>query len=50
MRRLSQTVKRRIVEQLACYCTHAQVAELIAEEFDVTVSPRHVQSYDPTSF
>ncbi len=38
------------MEHLACYSTHAQVAELIAEEFDITLTTRHVRSYDPTSF
>jgi hypothetical protein len=50
MRRLSDTVKQRIVEHLACYQTHAMVAELIADEFGITVTPRHVRAYDPTSF
>lgn len=50
MRRLPEAIKRRIVEHLACYRTHAEVADLIAEEFDVSVTPRHVRTYDPTSF
>jgi hypothetical protein len=50
MRRLSDAVKRRIVEHLACYYTHAEVVELIAKEFDVTMTSRHVRAYDPTSF
>lgn len=50
MRRLSNAIKRRIVEHLACYQSHAEVAELIASEFDVTLTPRHVRAYDPTSF
>lgn len=50
MRRLSDVVKRRIVEHLACYRTHAEVADLIDEEFDVTLTPRHVRAYDPASF
>lgn len=50
MRRLSDAVKRRIVEHLACYSSHAEVVELIADEFAVTLTPRHVRAYDPTSF
>ena len=50
MRRLPDVIKRRIVEHLACYHTHAEVAELIADEFDVEMTPRHVRAYDPTSF
>jgi len=50
VRRLPETIKRRIVEHLACYQTHAEVADLVASEFDVTVTPRHVRAYDPTSF
>lgn len=36
MRRLQDVVKRRIIEHLACYRTHTEVAELIADEFGVT--------------
>lgn len=50
MRRLPDAIKRRIVEHLACYQTHAEVAVLIADEFGVTLTPRHVRAYDPTSF
>lgn len=50
MRRLPDAVKRRIVEHLACYRTHAEVVELIANEFAVTLTPRHVRAYDPMSF
>ena len=49
MRRLTQAVKRRIVEHLACYQADAAVVTLIAEEFGVTLTPRHVRVYDPTS-
>jgi hypothetical protein len=49
MRRLPDAIKRRIVEHLACYQTHAEVAELITDEFGVTMTPRHVRAYDPTS-
>jgi len=50
MRRLPDAIKRRIVEHLACYRTRAEVVGLIAEEFDVHLTPRHVRAYDPTSF
>lgn len=50
MRCLSDAVKRRIVEHLACYCTHAEVVELIVDEFGVEMTPRHVRAYDPNSF
>lgn len=50
MRRLTPAIKRRIVEHLACYCTHSEVAELIANEFGITLTPRHVRAYDPMSF
>ncbi|WP_298287101.1 DUF2280 domain-containing protein [Novosphingobium sp.] len=50
MRRLADAIKRRIVEHLACYCSPAEVVDLIAQEFDVNLTPRHVRAYDPTSF
>lgn len=50
MRRLPEAVKRRIVEHLACYQTHAEVVKLIADEFGVTLTSRHVRAYDPMSF
>lgn len=50
MRRLPETVKRRIVEHLACFHTYAEVARLIAAEFDLPITPRHVRAYDPLSF
>ena len=50
MKRLPEAVKRRIVEHLACYRTHVEVVELIADEFGIQLTPRHVRAYDPTSF
>lgn len=50
MRRLPDVIKRRIVEHLACYYSHAEVTKLIVEEFDVELTPRHIRAYDPTSF
>lgn len=49
MRRLPDALKRRIVEHLACYQTPAEVTELIADEFAITLTARHVRAYDPTS-
>ena len=50
MKRLPKTIKKRIVEHLACFQTPADVVELIAEEFDVKLTSRHVRAYDPASF
>jgi hypothetical protein len=49
IRRLPTEVKRRIVEHLACFNTHAEVVELIAEEFDIALTPRHIRAYDPAA-
>ena len=49
MRRLTEKVKRRIVEHLACYHSPAEVTRLIEEEFGITLTARHVRAYDPTS-
>jgi hypothetical protein len=48
--RLPQAVKRRIVEHLACYQSATEVADLILEEFELPITPRHVRAYDPNSF
>lgn len=50
MRRLPDTVKRRIIERLACYHSHAEVVVLIEQEFGVRLTPRHIRAYDPSSF
>ena len=50
MKRLPEAIKKRIVEHLACFQTPHDVVNLIAEEFDVTLTPRHVRAYDPASF
>lgn len=50
MGRLSEAVKRRIVEHLACYRSHPEVVALIAEEFAITLTPHHVRVYDPSSY
>ena len=50
MRRLPEAVKRRIVEHLACYNTPNDVADLIEKEFGISLTARHVRTYDPTCF
>lgn len=50
MKQLPEDIKKRIVEHLACFRTPADVADLIAEEFHVTLTPRHIRAYDPASF
>ncbi|OBV10547.1 DUF2280 domain-containing protein [Erythrobacter dokdonensis] len=50
MKRLPEAIKKRIVEHLACFQTPADVVDLIAGEFGVTLTPRHVRAYDPASF
>ncbi len=47
MKRLPDSVKRRIIEHLACYRTHAEVVQLIADEFGIALTSRHVRAYDP---
>jgi hypothetical protein len=37
-----------IVQALACFLTPTQVAELVKEEFGITVTRQKVQYYDPT--
>ena len=50
MRRIPETIKRRLVELLGCYYTPSEVARLIQLEFDMLLTTRHVRAYDPTSF
>lgn len=50
MKRLTEVIKRRIFELLACYHSHAEVTDLIHQEFDVSLTSRHVRSYDPMCF
>lgn len=50
MRRLSDDVKRRIVEHLACYIQPNEVSDLIQQEFGIPITARHVRAYDPASF
>ena len=50
MKRLNRDIKRRIVEQLACYRSYAETAALLREEFGVNLTVRHIRSYDPSTF
>lgn len=47
MARLSQHVKRFIVQALACYDTPSEVAAAVKEEFDIDMHRATVQCYDP---
>lgn len=49
MGKLPEPVKRRIVEHLAAYRRPGEVADLIAQEFRVVLTPRHIRAYDPSS-
>ena len=48
MARLSDDVKRFIVESLACYDTPMQVAEAVKEQFGIDVTRQQCEAYDPT--
>lgn len=48
MAALPEPVKARIVQGLACFDTPSQVAKDVYAEFDLTVTPQHCESYDPT--
>ena len=50
MERLTENTKRRIVEHLACYRSHAETAQLVNEEFEISLTPRHIRAYDPNTF
>ena len=50
MKRLTQDMKRRIVEHLACYRSYAETAALLRDEFGVSLTVRHIRSYDPATF
>lgn len=43
--RLDERVKLFIVQQLACFDTPSQVAEMVAEEFGVKITRMHVSKY-----
>lgn len=50
MKRLPESVKRRIIELLACYHGHGEVVDLIRLEFGIEMTSRHVRAYDPMCF
>ena len=50
MERLPEAIKKRIVEHLACFQRPRDVVRLISDEFDVSLTSRHVRAYDPTSY
>lgn len=47
MARLTETVKRYVVQRLACYDPPTQIAEGVKEEFGLVVSRQRVHEYDP---
>lgn len=48
MAALPETVKIRIVQGLACYCTPSAVARDIKAEFGLDISAQQCELYDPT--
>lgn len=48
MAALKDSVKRFIVQALACYDTPTQVVDAVKEEFDLVLPRQHVSFYDPT--
>lgn len=46
--RLTDEVKRFVVQSLAAFWTPGQVVKTVKEEFDLVVTPQQVQFYDPT--
>jgi hypothetical protein len=48
MATLTDDVKKRIVQGLACYDTPSQVARAVRDEFGLTVTPQQCEAYDPT--
>lgn len=47
MAKLTDDVKRFIVEQIACYRTPSQVVEAVKKQFGLTIDRRQVEDYDP---
>lgn len=47
MAKLDDRVKQFIVQALACYDTPTQVAAAVKEEFGLTITRMHVQTYQP---
>lgn len=50
MAKISEDVKRFIVQQLACYDTPLQVVEAVKEEFGLQLSRQQCEGYDPTKY
>lgn len=48
MATLTESVKRFVVQALACYDTPTQVAEAVKEEFGLEVHRSQIAQYDPT--
>ncbi|WP_028353449.1 DUF2280 domain-containing protein [Bordetella petrii] len=48
MARLTDGIKRFVVQALACYDTPTQVVDAVKEEFGLVVSRQQVATYDPT--
>lgn len=48
MAKLTSDIQTFIVERLACFKTPQQVADLVKDEFGVTIDRRQVEHYDPT--
>jgi hypothetical protein len=46
--KLSKTVQRFIVQQLACFESPSEVVEAVKEEYGITVTRQAVEHYDPT--
>jgi len=47
MASLTEDIKTAVVQGLACYDTPSQVAEMVKNEFGVTVTRQQVEIYDP---
>lgn len=50
MGKISEDVKRFIVQSLACYDTPLQVVEAVKDEFGLQLSRQQCESYDPTKY
>lgn len=48
MAKLSKTIQRFIVQQLACFESPSEVVAAVKEEYGVTITRQAVEHYDPT--
>lgn len=48
MTKLDDTVRRFMVQALACFDTPSQVAAAVKDEFGLTITRQQAQAYDPT--